>query len=197
MARRKRLELDERRTQLLALGRSLFSERSYDDVSIDEIASLAGISKGLLYHYFKSKRQFYVATVREAAEELTASTVPDAELPPRDQVIQGVNAYLSFVEANASAYTSLMHGGIGVDREVHGIVEGVRERFAALIVDRMGPSGVTPAQRILVRGWVGMVEASSLEWLRQGNVTREELTRVLLGALAQTLALGATVRKAE
>src|SRR5688572_23935942 len=62
-----RLATDERRTQLLDLGRELFNTRPFDDISIDEIAAAAGISKGLLYHYFPSKRHFYVETVREAA----------------------------------------------------------------------------------------------------------------------------------
>ena len=67
---RARLDVDARRRQLLALGTALFGSRPYDEVSIDEVARTAGISKGLLYHYFPTKRDFYVATVREAAAEL-------------------------------------------------------------------------------------------------------------------------------
>ncbi|MEM7676524.1 MAG: helix-turn-helix domain-containing protein, partial [Myxococcota bacterium] len=73
----KRLQLDQRRQQLLELGLRLFSERAYDDVSIDDIARAASISKGLLYHYFPGKRVFYVATVRAAAAQLLSRIVPD------------------------------------------------------------------------------------------------------------------------
>ena len=69
-AKRSRLTVDERREQLVRLGVDIFSERPYDEVSIDEIAAAAGISKGLLYHYFPSKRDFYVAVVRHGAAQL-------------------------------------------------------------------------------------------------------------------------------
>src|SRR5690242_4164925 len=69
---RVRLDVDERRAQLVALGLAEFGTRTYDDVSIDLIAQAAGISKGLLYHYFPTKRAFYVACVREAAARLLA-----------------------------------------------------------------------------------------------------------------------------
>ena len=61
---RARLEVDERRAQLMKLGIELFAARAYDEVSIDELSRMAGISKGLLYHYFPTKRDFYVATVQ-------------------------------------------------------------------------------------------------------------------------------------
>ena len=77
-ARRARLSTDARREQLVALGVEIFSERPFDDVSIDDIAAAAGISKGLLYHYFPSKRDFYVAVVRHSADEMQAITETEA-----------------------------------------------------------------------------------------------------------------------
>ena len=67
---RTRLDLDARRRQLVEIGLELFSERAYDEIAIDDIAAQAGISKGLLYHYFPSKRDFYVAIIGEAGREL-------------------------------------------------------------------------------------------------------------------------------
>src|SRR5687768_6253474 len=95
---RQRLQIDERRAQLLELGLRLFAERAYDDVSIDDIAEEAGISKGLLYHYFGSKRDFYVATVREAAAQLQLRTEPDMTLPAAERARAGMEGYLGFVE---------------------------------------------------------------------------------------------------
>ena len=81
-ARRARLSTDARRQQLVALGGEMFSERPFDDVSIDDIAAAAGISKGLLYHYFPSKRDFYIAVVRHSADEMEAITETDPRLAP-------------------------------------------------------------------------------------------------------------------
>src|SRR3954471_3944242 len=85
--RRIRLDNDERRAQLLTLARKAFSDRSYDDVSIDDLARELKISKGLLYHYFPTKRDLYVAGLREIAEELIerCTNIP-ADLPPIERV---------------------------------------------------------------------------------------------------------------
>lgn len=187
--RRRRLELDERRAQLLALAREAFAQKSYDDVSIDELAQAAGVSKGLLYHYFPSKRDLYVETVRVATEQLFQRTVPDPSLPPREQVVRGVDGYLRYVEENAAAFVSIMQSGIGLDREVSAIVEAMRQRFIDVTLERTGQSEITKAQRTLVRGWVGMVEAASLDWLTNRSMEREELMRLLVKTLLYTLTL--------
>jgi AcrR family transcriptional regulator len=192
MSRRRRLELDERRAQLLALGLSAFSKKSYDDVSVDALAQSAGVSKGLLYHYFPSKRDLYVATVRTAAEQLIARIVPDPTLAPLDQLTHGVDAYLSYVQENADAYLSLMHSGVGRDREVQAIVEETRHQFVALLLARAGEAQLNPLTRTLVRGWVGMVEASSLDWLQHQSAPRAELTSLLVRVLLSTLQLRPT-----
>jgi AcrR family transcriptional regulator len=194
MNRRKRLELDERRSQLLSLARSAFSAKSYDDVSIDELSQAAGVSKGLLYHYFPSKRDLYVATVRAASQQLWERTIPDAQLPPRDQVFHAVDGYLRYVEENAAAFVSLMQSGIGRDREVHDIVEGMRQRFIDVTLERMGLAEVPPVLSTLIRGWVGMVEAASVDWVEHRSVERAELMRMLVKNLLYTLRLGVNPR---
>src|SRR5438046_7697785 len=105
--RRVRLDNDERRVQLLALARSGFSDRSYDDVSIDDLARDAKISKGLLYHYFPTKRDLYVAGLREIADELVArvAAIP-TDLPPVDRVRAGIDAYLDHIQQHARAFVS-------------------------------------------------------------------------------------------
>ncbi|HRI06444.1 MAG TPA: helix-turn-helix domain-containing protein, partial [Nannocystaceae bacterium] len=92
--------VDERRDQLLTLGRRIFAERAYDEVSIDDIAEAAGISKGLLYHYFGSKRGFYVAIVRESASRLVEATAIRTDLPPGERAHAGLAAYLDFAAAS-------------------------------------------------------------------------------------------------
>src|SRR5438034_2757950 len=111
--RRIRLDNDERRAQLLALARKAFSDRSYDEVSIDDLAREAKISKGLLYHYFPTKRDLYVAGLREIAEELVQKvTAVPGDLPPAEGIRAGLDAFLEHISHHARAYVSLMRGGI-------------------------------------------------------------------------------------
>jgi AcrR family transcriptional regulator len=190
--RRARLSTDARREQLVALGGEIFSERPFDEVSIDDIAAAAGVSKGLLYHYFPSKREFYVAVVRHSAEEMQLITETDPDLPPLERLSAGLDRYLEYVETHARGYATVLRAGIGSDAEVAAIVEGVRAAMAGRILEDLPLEGSPPpAVRIAVRGWVGFAEAASLEWLERREVTREELRDLLIKALTGTVSAAA------
>lgn len=188
MVNRLRLATDERRAQLLALGRRLFNERPYDELSIDDIASAAGISKGLLYHYFSSKRVFYVETVRAASEEMLSLTRPPSDLPPPDRLRHGLDAYLDYVEQNARAFLTLMRGGVGNDEEVAAVVEKTRRTLVKRIAEHgLGLKKLRPVVRVALRGWLGFVEAASLDWLDHRDVDRDALRATLTAALTSAL----------
>lgn len=183
---RARLQVDERRAQLVELGLRLFSERSYDELAIDDIAQAAGISKGLLYHYFSSKRDFYAATVRSAAELLLRRTDPGEGADP-EALLAALDAYLSFAEEHASAYVALMRSGVGHDAEVAAIVEDTRARFVARLAARLGLVDLAPRVRLALRGWLGFVEGSSLDWLARRDLPRDQLRDLLAQMLLTTL----------
>ena len=181
-----RLEVEERRRQLIQIGRDLFSYRSFDDISIDEIAQAAGISKGLLYHYFPSKRDFYVAIIRTASEELLGTAAGEVAATSGDPVSAGLDAWLDYVEEHERGYMMLMQGGIGSDAEVRAIVDETRERFVRRILG--GVDSASPALRLAVRGWIGFVEGATLDWLRDRRLGRDRLRTLLLGSFRAALA---------
>ena len=160
---RARLDVDERRRQLVALGTQLFSTRTYDDVSIDEVARTAGISKGLLYHYFPTKRDFYVATVREAAAQLMQRTKTSPQMNAVDRLRTGLDAFIDYVAEHGTAYEGLLRSGIGADAEVARIVDDTRESFCARLIE--GLEARSELARVALRGWVGFVEATTTGWL--------------------------------
>jgi AcrR family transcriptional regulator len=172
---RVRLDVDERRMQLLALGLEHFGSNAYDDVSIDAIASAAKISKGLLYHYFPTKRAYYAATIREAAALLIACTETDESMPPLARLHAGLEGYLSYVREHAKAYATLLRSGVGVDPEIARIVDDTRAMFLSRLTSGFevglagdatlaGPILASPTVRLALRGWVGFAEAVSLGW---------------------------------
>ncbi len=181
-----RLDKDERHSLLLEVGLRVFGEQPYDELSIDDLARHAGISKGLLYHYFPTKRDFYVGTVREAARRLAEETNTPASLPPLERLERGLNAYLNFVERNSKAYAALMRGGIGADREVAQIIEQTRQELVDRImvdVPRLEQASARASLKLALRGWVGFVEATAVEWALESNPSRRSMielwTRVL------------------
>ena len=94
VSERRRLSVEERRVELIELGKEVFSIEPYEDVRIEEVADRAGISRGLLYHYFPTKRDYYVEVARAAAGEVFEQTAPDPSLPPVEQVRATLDTYL-------------------------------------------------------------------------------------------------------
>lgn len=192
---RVRLDVQERRDQLVALGLEHFGERAYDDVSIDAIADAAGISKGLLYHYFPTKRAYYAATVKEAASRLVASTDTGDGAPPLASLHAGLDAYLAYVKAHAKAYATLMRSGVGVDPEIARIVDETRATFVDRLTSGFAGSEATglldaPLVRLALRGWVGFAEAASLGWVEAIAAglpapSQDEVRELLAGALME------------
>jgi len=186
-----RLETDQRRAQILALAKRAFSDRAYDDVAIDDLARVAGISKGLLYHYYPTKRDLYVAGLREISDELVEAIarVP-ASLAPVDRVRSGLAAYLDHITRHARAFVALMRGGIGSDPEVAAVVESVRTRlFTKFLAGQPFASLLAGDARFetAVRGWIGFVEAASIDWCVHPRLSQAELGELLTQVLYEIL----------
>ena len=186
---RTRLDVEARRAQLLALGLDLFAGRPYDEISIDEFATAAGVSKGLLYHYFSSKHDFYVACVRMAADDLLAGTHQPATLDALERLRLALEGYLDFVEHHGQAYAALFRGGIGSDQEVATIIDTTRSTMLDRLVEGLGTDDITPLKRTVLRGWVGFVEAMSLHWIEHRDVDRAKLVPIMVQALEASLTL--------
>ncbi len=190
---RERLLTADRRAQLIALGLEAFGVRPYDEVSIDDLAREASISKGLLYHYFPTKRDFYVAALREAARQLLAETASDPRDEPLVRARKGLAAYLAFVERHGPAYAALMRGGIGSDEEVSGVIQATRAALVERILSEPHGAQVpgTPAVRLALFGWVGFVEATALQWLEARAVSRERLLAMWAEMLVHAVEMAA------
>lgn len=184
-AGRQRLDVGERREKLLRLGKEIFSHTSYDAVSTDELAKRAGVSKGLLYHYFPSKRQFYVETIEVVAREILEQTAPAAGVPFDEVVRQSLTAFVSFVENNASLFRALIRGGIGSDPEVEAIVEQIRALTMQRVAEQWKIAKPSKRLLLLLYGWVGYVEAVCLRWVEElgapaKGIGRDEVVEMLV-----------------
>jgi len=182
----RRLDVDERRRQLLERGAELFTSHPYDKLSMNKIAAEVGISKALLYHYFPSKQAYFEATLGAWAEQLRERTDPDPDLPPVEQLKGSLDAFLELVEENAVAYRNLMQSATGVP-EIRNLIEAVRQRTAERILEGIYPGGAPPKGRIAVSGWLWFMDGACLNWIEHGDVPRAELRDLLLGVLVGSL----------
>ncbi|MFF9118892.1 TetR/AcrR family transcriptional regulator [Streptomyces massasporeus] len=191
---RRRLSTEERREQLLSVGARLFSESPYDDVWIEQVAEIAGVSRGLLYHYFPTKRDFFAAVVERESERMLRMTAAVPGLPVREQLAAGLETFLEYVQAHAHGYRAFHRADAAGDQAVRRVYQRAlaaqeRQILAALAADpEFGPAfEERPEVRLAVRGWLAFTTAVCLEWLRgtelgRGQV-RELCTRALLGVL--------------
>lgn len=184
---RTRLPVDERREQLLRLGLRLFSERPYEAVSVDEIASAAGISRGLLYHYFPGKRDFYVAVVRVAVAELSELIQPQPGLSASEALSNALRAYVDYVSRRRHGYLTATQGGLGADPEIAALVEGFRQQVVDQVLAAVGVADPGLEVRASLRGWVGYVESVVAAWLRHGDLDADRIVVMAVDTLRANL----------
>ncbi len=184
---RARLSPQQRRSQLLDLGVRLLATRSLDELSIDLLAEEAGISRGLLYHYFGNKHDFHEAVVRRVADDLIEQTAPPAEGGPVERLLASVTAYVDYVLANYEGYVSLIKGAAGGNETLRRIYEEARAALSDRIFTEDAQGELiadTPRNRLIVRGWSAMAEELVVAWGRDpAGVTRDELLEIVAGSL--------------
>ncbi|MFJ8533723.1 TetR/AcrR family transcriptional regulator [Streptomyces sp. NPDC093591] len=191
---RRRLSTGERREQLLAVGARLFSESPYDDVWIEQVAEIAGVSRGLLYHYFPNKRDFFAAVVERESERMLRMTAAVPGVPVREQLTAGLDTYLEYVEAHAHGFRAFHRADAAGDQAVRKVYQQAlaaqeKQILAAMAADpEFGPVfEERPDVGLAVRGWLAFTTAVCLEWLRGSDLSREQVrdlcARALLGVI--------------
>jgi AcrR family transcriptional regulator len=187
--RRTYLEAEERRAQILRVAAQLFSERNYDAVSTAEVAREAGVARGLVNHYFRTKRELYVAVVRsmlEVPDDLFPAPA-DADQSERNAVLSdAVDRWLRTVKANRGTWLACIGAqGFGRDPELEAVLEEARRRIIdQLIALAWGPpSEATPEVRALMRGYEGFAQAITADWLTSGRLPRREVHQLLVQGL--------------
>jgi AcrR family transcriptional regulator len=181
LPQRRRLTPDARRAELLRAGERVFTDAAYDDVSIEQIADAAGVSKNLLYHYFAGKRELYLETIRAAAHEILTRTEPDPRLEPIERLRGSIDSHLAYAEEHADGYIKLLRGA-GGDVDVQAIVAGARRRVVERTLATLPHPGVVPAPSLVLslHGWVAFIDEVSLKWLEHPTLARADLREVLV-----------------
>lgn len=189
MAKRVRLSPDARRAQLITLGVRMLATRSLEGLSVEDIADEAGISRGLLFHYFRSKQEFHLEVVRACVRELLERTEPDPDLPPLEQLMTSLSAYIDYVTENRDAYVSIVRGAASGDADVRQVSHETRAELANRVLKNLDALGLPNAARteLAVRGWVAFCEEVVVSWLAAdgsaGQLPRAELLTLLANAL--------------
>ena len=161
------------------------------DISIEEIARAAGVSKGLLYHYFPTKNDFFVAVLARSQAEMDQELARDPSLSPLERFDRNLDGFLRFVDAHAEGYLAVVNAR-GREPRVQQLVEERRRRrvdelvaLAAVLADAPREAVRTPLLVAALEGWIGFTEGVTVRWLRDREIGREEVHLLLRGALLE------------
>ncbi len=184
--------VEERRQQLIGVALDLFSRRSPDEVSIDEIASAAGISRPLVYHYFPGKLSLYEAALKRASEDLASRFAEPREGPLGARLHRVMGRFFDFVDEHGPGFSALMRGGPAVgSTTTNALVDSVRQAAFDQILSHLGVSEASPRLELVVRSWISLAESTALIWLDGRRIPRAELEKQLVQDFAALAAVSA------
>ncbi|MEH0443537.1 MULTISPECIES: TetR/AcrR family transcriptional regulator [unclassified Streptomyces] len=189
---RRRMGVEERRQQLIGVALDLFAQRSPDDVSIDEIAAAAGISRPLVYHYFPGKLSLYEAALKRASEDLAERFTEPHEGPLGARLLRVMHRFFDFVDAHGPGFSALMRGGPAVGSSTtNALVDSVRQIAYEQILSHLEVTDPPARLELVVRSWISLAESTALIWLDGRRIPREELEVQLVHDFAALTAVSA------
>jgi len=187
-----RLEADERRGQILAAARRVFVTSGPAAASTAAIAAEAGVTRGLVHHYYGTKRELYLAVVEDLAASLPGVVRTDLrDGPVEDMVDANLNSWLDAIEQEHDLWLALLGAEtVGRDPEVEAIMSRARDQ----VIDRMVANqarGAAPSDelRLVLRTFLGALEAGVREWAMYDRASREQVHAVLKGTLLAMVGL--------
>lgn len=184
--------VEERRQQLIGVALELFSQRSPDDVSIDEIASAAGISRPLVYHYFPGKLSLYEAALKRASDELAGRFVEPHEGPLGARLLRVMRRFFDFVDDHGPGFSALMRGGPAVgSTATNALIDSVRQAAYVQILSHLNVTNPPARLELVVRSWISLAESTALIWLDGRRIPRGELEVQLVHDFAALAAVSA------
>ncbi|HET6831290.1 MAG TPA: TetR/AcrR family transcriptional regulator [Solirubrobacterales bacterium] len=180
---RTRLDPDVRREQILTAARAVFIADDYANASMEAVAERAGVTTGLVNHYFGTKRDLYLAVVEDLAAGLPEMVEVDSSGLPLEQLVdRNMDRFLDAFERNHEVLAVLLgdRGGLGRDPDVAAIMSRARDGIVLrMAVNHAGEEEPSPELLLALRVFQGAAEAAVTEWLRRGRASRAEIHELL------------------
>lgn len=178
----------ERRDDLIRTALRVFARRPPGDVTPEEIAEEADVSRALVYRYFPNMAELRRAALEQAMTELMSRLAPPEDLPPLEQLREALRTFIDFADSYAPSYAALLNGGSVIStEETEAEIDRVREGVRVLILQRTGIEDPSPKLLLGLHCWVSAVETAVMFWLRDRGMSREELADWLLDQLIAML----------
>ncbi|WP_229069930.1 TetR/AcrR family transcriptional regulator [Actinoplanes sp. DH11] len=181
------MEPDSRREQILAVAVRLFGRRPYSEVSTTDVARAAGVARGLVNHYFGTKKDLYLEVVRVmlTVPRVALESLPQGETLDR-RIDSIVSWFLDVVSRHSTSWLAAINaGGMAGDAEVDAVIAEAIDVAADDVLQALGlDDGAGAALRGMARSYVGLAVFTGREWLERGVLSREQVHALLATTLA-------------
>lgn len=181
---RTRMTGQERRAQLLDVGRRVFAERGFEAASVEEIAQRAKITKPIVYEHFSGKEGLYAVIVdREVEGLLQRITKALTADHPRAKLEQAALAFLTYIEEEPEGFRILVRdspvaSGAGT---LASVIGDIASQVEHILASEFKERGYDPKLAGLYsRALVGMVALVGQWWLDTGKPKREKVAAHLV-----------------
>lgn len=175
----RRLGPAERRAQLVGAGLALVKQVPLDGVTAASVADATGVSKALVFHYFPTQRELQAAVAGAAADELLDMIASiDRDLDYVSQLRAGLDGFVTYIEQQPESYAAIARAA-SADELFREVFERTREAIVDIVLGVLGVSEAQPALRLYLRGWIAMVEETSVQWVLTRAVTHTQLVDFL------------------
>lgn len=179
---------DQRREQLLDIGERLFEEGAFDELSMDEIAARAGVTRALLYHYFASKAAFFAAVWQRAHEALGTMSTTTEPRTVREWAAQLLTSYLAFYEQHPHLVLLANRSSIAADPVLREPISAHFRDVGRVLLDAAGCRAVDrPLAEAALDGWIAFVRETSLAALVERTITPADNLSLCMAALDATV----------
>ncbi|MFD3701996.1 TetR/AcrR family transcriptional regulator [Nocardia sp. NPDC058658] len=184
----RRMTPDARRAQLLDVGEQLFSTEPFDEVSMEQIAASAGVTRALLYHYFPTKADFFAAIWHRAHDSLRATAPLHAAATVREGLLATLTGYLDFYARNLPLVLIANRSSIAGSPVVREPIDATFRTLCAAILDATGATGHhRELAEAAFAGWVAFVRETTLATLVDRTITPEDNLALCTAALDATV----------
>lgn len=182
--RNRRLTPEERREQILEAARAELRESGFQNTTIEGVALRAGVTRGLINHYFGGKYELYVSVVKES---VTTARLPVPtfahSVPIKERIQETAELWMKEVESNRLIWLESVITPIVSGPEIFQILEEARERSAIQAARLFGMSSqesLSAHKIALLRSWMSLVEGVALQWLYYQRLTKDEAVKIIV-----------------
>ena len=176
-ARRIRMTGQERRAQLLDIGRSVFAERGYEAASVEEIATRAKITKPIVYEHFSGKEGLYAVIVdREVQDLLHRITASLVGKHPRLLLEQAAYSFLTYIEDEPDGFRILVRDSpvTSSTGTLASVIGDIAMQVEYILRNEFKERGFdTKLSPLYSQALVGMVALVGQWWLDEGNPKKD------------------------